>query len=112
MKQINTLLIIFILTSVPYSVYSQYSKVQSSGLDVCYRVFGEGTPLVILGGGPGDNADRYLSLCDLLSEDFRCILIDQRGTGMSSPSVYDATTINITMPDINYSISSLRHTRE
>lgn len=97
MKQINNLLIIFILTSIPYSVCSQYSKVQSSGLDVCYRVFGEGTPLVILGGGPGDNADRYLSLCNLLSKDFRCILIDQRGTGMSLPSVYDSTTINIAL---------------
>ena len=75
--------------------YGQYKKVNSKGLDIYYRVFGDGEPVLIIGGGPGDVSDRYLSLCDLLSKNFKCILVDQRGTGKSSPAVYDSTTITI-----------------
>ena len=31
----------------------------------------------------------------MLSKNFKCILVDQRGTGKSSPAVYDSTTITI-----------------
>lgn len=74
-----------------------YQKVESNGLNVHYRVFGEGEPLLIIGGGPGDNADRYLSLAELLSNNFKCILVDQRGTGKSSPTVFDSKTISIAL---------------
>jgi len=73
----------------------QYQKINSKGLDVYYRVFGDGAPILIIGGGPGDASDRYLSLCDLLSKSYKCILVDQRGTGKSAPAVFDSTTISV-----------------
>lgn len=77
--------------------YSQYQKIRNENLDVYYRIFGQGDPILILGGGPGDNSNRYLSLCELLAEDYQCILVDQRGTGKSIPDVYDSTTISISL---------------
>lgn len=79
------------------NISGQYQKVNSYDLDVYYRIFGKGTPILIIGGGPGDNSDRYLSLCELLAEDFKCILPDQRGTGKSIPAVYDSATISISL---------------
>lgn len=77
--------------------FAQYKKINNEGLDIHYRIYGEGSPLLILGGGPGDNSDRYLSLCELLSPNFRCILVDQRGSGKSIPKVYDSTTISVAL---------------
>lgn len=76
------------------AVRGQDGKVICRGLEVHYRIFGQGTPVLILGGGPGDVADRYLSLCEGLSKYCRCILADQRGTGRSTPAVLDASTVS------------------
>lgn len=86
-------LILDILISLESS--GQYQKVQSHGLDINYRILGSGQPVLVIGGGPGDLSDRYLSLCEGLSKYHQCILVDQRGTGKSTPSVLDSTTINI-----------------
>jgi len=77
------------------AVQAEDRMVRSHGLDIHYRMIGQGKPLLILGGGPGDNADRYLSLCDLLSKNTLCILVEQRGTGKSTPPACDATTIHV-----------------
>lgn len=69
--------------------------VTNRGLEVHYRIFGEGKPLLVLGGGPGDHSNRYVGLCELLAPVARCVLPDQRGTGDSTPAVLDATTINV-----------------
>jgi len=69
--------------------------VTSHGMEIHYRVFGKGSPLLILGGGPGDVADRYLSLAELLGRHAQCILVEQRGTGKSTPKVKDASTLNV-----------------
>jgi proline iminopeptidase len=74
-----------------------YRKVASNGMDVYYRDFGAGTPILVLGGGPGDASDRYLSLCDGLAKSQRCILVDQRGTGKSMPAVLDPSTVSIAL---------------
>lgn len=76
---------------------AQYQKVNSHGLDIYYRIFGDGEPVLIVGGGPGDVSERALGVCELLSKSYRCILVDQRGTGLSSPSTYDSTTISIAL---------------
>ncbi len=72
-------------------------KVGSHGLDIHYRVFGQGFPLLIIGGGPGDVADRYLGLCELLAQNARCILVEQRGTGQSMPAELNASTVSIAL---------------
>lgn len=72
-----------------------YAFVSSHGLDIHYRQAGTGEPLLIIGGGPGDASDRYLSLCELLAPKYRCILVDQRGTGKSTPAVKNETTVTV-----------------
>jgi len=89
--------IILFAILVQSTAYSQFQKVNSNNLDIYYRIFGQGTPILIIGGGPGDISDRYLSLCELLSTNYQCILVDQRGTGKSAPAVFDSTTISITL---------------
>lgn len=70
-------------------------RVASHGIEIHYRIFGKGAPLLILGGGPGDVADRYLGLAELLGRHAQCILVEQRGTGKSTPKVKDASTLNV-----------------
>lgn len=94
LRQFTLFILMFMTVTI---VKGQDQKVTSNGLDIHYRVFGQGTPIVILGGGPGDVADRYLDLCQLLAKHFQCILVEQRGTGLSTPKVIDATTINVTL---------------
>lgn len=84
-------------TWLPAANEAIYQKAASRGLEVHFREFGKGAPLLVLGGGPGDVSDRYLGLCELLSQSARCILADQRGTGKSLPAVLDATTITIAL---------------
>lgn len=91
--KIYYLFIISLFLSLP--AYGQYDKIQNEGLEVYYRIYGEGQPLLIIGGGPGDNSDRYVSLCEVLSGNFKCILVDQRGTGKSTPEKLDSSTISI-----------------
>ncbi len=79
------------------TVFGDYEKVSSHGVDIHYRIFGDGEPLLIIGGGPGDVSDRYLSLCELLSQNFKCILVDQRGTGKSTPQPKDETTVTVAL---------------
>ncbi len=87
------ILVVFAIPNLP----GQDLKVASHGLDIHYQVFGQGAPLLIIGGGPGDNAGRYRGLCELLAKNVRCILVEQRGTGKSMPAVLDASTISVAL---------------
>lgn len=71
------------------------SSVRNCGMDVYWREYGAGTPLLVLGGGPGDSPDRYLSLCETLAPIARCILVEQRGTGRSMPAPKDGSTVTV-----------------
>ncbi len=83
--------LIFVFSILPVTnVSAQFQKAKSTRMDAYYRTFGNGEPLLIIGGGPGDTSDRYLSLCEVLSENNQCILVDQRGTGKSLPAVIDS----------------------
>lgn len=73
----------------------QYQSVNHQGLDVHFRVFGSGTPLFIIGGGPGDHPDRYITLCKGFTEGIQVILVDQRGTGKTIPRPSDSSTISV-----------------
>ncbi len=74
-----------------------FKKVNNQGLDIYFRVFGEGQPLLLIGGGPGDHSDRYLRFAKGLGENFQCILVEQRGIGNSTPQVLDTTTVTIAL---------------
>lgn len=97
MKLKKVIQVLIFCLVIPNMIFSQYQKVNSNGLDIYYRIFGKGEPILIIGGGPGDVSDRYLSLCELLSQKYQCVLVEQRGTGKSSPEISDSTTISISL---------------
>jgi pimeloyl-ACP methyl ester carboxylesterase len=49
-----------------------------------------------LTGGPGESYLQLEEVAVTLSRDYRCILLEQRGTGRSVPQPFDASTINLT----------------
>lgn len=52
-------------------------------VDLYYRVYGSGAPLLVLNGGPGFPCHHFDFLAEKLSEQRQVILFDQRGTGFS-----------------------------
>jgi proline iminopeptidase len=70
-------------------------KVARDGFDLQYQVFGDKGPfLVVLAGGPGADPRYMTPVVNELSTKFRCVLVEQRGTGRSKLKTYDAKTIN------------------
>jgi pimeloyl-ACP methyl ester carboxylesterase len=54
-------------------------------------------PVILLTGGPGNSYIQLDALARTLSNKFRCILPEQRGTGKSIPSPFDSTTISVNL---------------
>lgn len=63
---------------------SAHTVTRADGLDMTYRLLGQGPPLVCLGGGPGADA-AYLEDLGGLSRTHQLIVPDARGTGDSAP---------------------------
>jgi proline iminopeptidase len=97
MKSLRMLIMVLLSFIFAMNSYGQDLKAKSHGLDIHYRIIGQGVPLLILGGGPGDVSSRYLSLCELLAKNQQCILVEQRGTGQSTPAVHDESTISLSL---------------
>ncbi len=57
--------------------------VDANGLLIYYTSFGQGSPLVILHGGPGASHDYFLPYLAPLARHNRLIFIDERGSGKS-----------------------------
>jgi proline iminopeptidase len=69
-------------------------KFTRDGVDLYYRVVGDSGPyVVILSGGPGGDVRSMQSVADELSKDFRCVMLEQRGTGRSKLQAYNARTV-------------------
>jgi len=60
-----------------------------------YHIYGNGSPIIILAGGPGNNCNQLTELAIALEKYGKCILFEQRGTGLSKPKLFDSTTISI-----------------
>lgn len=57
--------------------------------------YGNGKPVVFLAGGPGLNAIYLEAVWKELSSKYRCIVLDQRGTGKSTLASVDSVTVNM-----------------
>ncbi|HNQ62247.1 MAG TPA: alpha/beta fold hydrolase [Bacteroidia bacterium] len=68
--------------------------VQVEGASLYYRVIGEGTPLLVLHGGPGLDHSYFIPQMQVLSKDYKLIFFDQRGCGRSVEKV-DSQSISI-----------------
>ena len=60
-----------------------------------YSLYGNGKPILLLSGGPGASAFMLEPIANSLSNDYQCILFEQRGTGKSRTNPFDSTTINL-----------------
>jgi proline iminopeptidase len=69
-----------------------HGYIDASGVLIYYEAFGQGSPLVILHGGPGASHDYLLPYLAPLARHHQLIFIDERGSGKSqkldNPSGY------------------------
>ncbi|MCB0478898.1 MAG: alpha/beta hydrolase [Crocinitomicaceae bacterium] len=71
-----------------------------------YEVYGEGTPILIINGGPGMNSIGFRGLAKELGKNHKAIIYDQRGTGGSI--VENPSEDNITLDFMVQDIENLR----
>ena len=67
----------------PTAYRTQEGYVDASGVLIYYKMMGEGTPLVVLHGGPGASHDYFLPHLVPLARSHRLVFIDERGSGKS-----------------------------
>ena len=67
----------------------------SDGETLYFTAIGNGPKVVLIPGGPGAGVSSLNMWADSLSNEFTCILFDQRGTGHSHLAKLDSSTINL-----------------
>lgn len=105
----------FILASLFLAMFSttfgqQLDSIQYEYGHLYYHTYGKGETIVMLSGGPGNNALQLESVALKLSTKYRVILLEQRGTGMSIPTKLDSTTINLkaAINDVNLLLKHIK----
>jgi len=78
-----------------YTYATQEGFVDSHGTLIYYMSVGQGSPLMIIHGGPGASHDYFLPYLLPLMRTNRLIFIDERGSGKSS-KLEDASQYNVT----------------
>jgi pimeloyl-ACP methyl ester carboxylesterase len=105
-KKLSSILLLLVLGNV----YGQ--KLDSIAYDyghLFYHSYGSGETIIMLAGGPGNNALQLESVAVKLAQKNRVVLLEQRGTGRSIPTKFDEETINIktALSDINLLLDHL-----
>lgn len=80
------LLLLILLMLAPCAALAQDGSFVSAGVELHYQSVGNGTPAVILSGGPGFTVDYMIPVGDFLPAGYRRIYFEQRGTGRSRPA--------------------------
>lgn len=80
----RTLIFAFVLIGCVYAQTIQDRSVRGKDVTLHYKIHGEkGEYVILLAGGPG-SAVRYMQpIADALSDSYRCVMLEQRGTGRS-----------------------------
>lgn len=60
-----------------------------------YKIFGKGSPILIINGGPGMNSNGFEPMAKILAEKNQTIIYDQRGTGKSVLKELNSKTISM-----------------
>src|SRR5258706_16466752 len=68
----------------------QSHQLTTPDLDIAWHDAGNGPPVLFLHGGPGHDHQFMRALAAPLTQQFRCVLADQRGTGKSHLRPIDA----------------------
>lgn len=110
MKKVILIITIFFLFNEQNLLAQRNDSIIVSNAVLHYYIYGEGEPILFLSGGPGHSHDGLSPISEHLSKYYRCILLDQRGTGKSHTSPMDSSTINLdqAMNDINLLIHTLK----
>jgi pimeloyl-ACP methyl ester carboxylesterase len=84
MRRAKYVLILFCLLLLTPLVVAEESSFDSNGVEIHYRVMGDGEPVLLLHGisGSGDNWHQF-GIAPALAKDYRVITMDLRGHGQS-----------------------------
>jgi len=88
-------MLFFLAVSFFINAQTNYFITSEDGTKLYVRELGTGDPVVILAGGPGLNAVYLEGVYKKLSEKYRCIVMDQRGTGKSLVGTVDSLTMDM-----------------
>ncbi|CAH0997806.1 Proline iminopeptidase [Emticicia aquatica] len=80
------------------------------GSIIHFNIYGNGEPVFVLSGGPGNNCMQEEDVAIKIGEKYQAILLEQRGTGRSMPKALDSNSINMDayLKDILYVMDSLK----
>lgn len=91
------LVVVILLFVAFYSTAQKTDYVKNDNGLLYYHDYGKGEPIILLSGGPGNSSSQLAEMASRLSRNYRIILLEQRGTGLSMPTPMDSTTINLTV---------------
>lgn len=86
---------VFALLSVGVGRAQTTGYAPGDGVDLHYTTFGTGAPLLVLNGGPGFPSRHFHPLAESLAVDRQVVLFDQRGTGRSTLSALNDSTVTV-----------------
>ncbi len=89
------LLLLTVLLSCLRADAQQTDSLKYANGYLYYHVYGKGSPVIVLSGGPGNSCMQQETVAKELGKHYRSILPEQRGTGLSIPHPFDSTTINL-----------------
>lgn len=93
----SILLLIMVIDGFAQSTYKE-GKLEKQDVTLFYKTYGsKGEYVILLAGGPGSSVDYMKPVSDSLSPYYRCIMLEQRGTGRSLLKKYDSNTVRMDM---------------
>jgi proline iminopeptidase len=92
---ISLMLGLLLLSGLARTTDPREGKVERTGFDLHYRLYGQGEPLLVLSGGPGLDCDYLEPVARELASSNLTILVELRGTGRSRPYLIDRRTVNL-----------------
>ena len=93
MKQLALFLILIFQSFLNFSQENKF--IELTGSKIHYQTFGEGSPILILNGGPGMSSEGFIPLAKELSKNHQTIIYDQRGTGLSKLDKIDSASVTM-----------------
>lgn len=103
--------IIFITGLIIIVAFSSFGQVAKSDHSfISFHLYGNGEPVFVLGGGPGNDCHQEEDVAIKIGEKYQAILLEQRGTGLSMPTELNKHTINLQafLMDILFVMDSLK----
>ncbi len=92
MKIVKFICFLLLLSTL---MYAQSTNLAYADGIIHLEQYGSGTPILIINGGPGMNSQGFRHLAKIIGEKNQAIIYDQRGTGESTISEINSTSITL-----------------